>query len=368
MFELTDYRYTTSKVTVFEHIVSFISPLLTSQCKVMSSANGSRRVGPIRKSLSDYSAGMPRISSGGALDDKNIKADGNTSRTNAFITTLLVLSLVICSVLGYSHFRKQGQSVELTNDGLQNNHQLRQQAGQSIQTKNMIIPEAQNLGSKMISGKNMQIGTNTVAARNQAVDTPAVKHPLATVNPPLSKPPVVAPTTIKGAQLSKAVEPPKITLKPTKIDWEGCLYELPPSKQPSADTATANTKPDNKKNNKNTAGYDYNRRHIVAPPAGEVTLVCCNTTKGPLNIEVHPTWAPRGAERFLLMVSLDLVLLCIHICEAIDFMSLVDWCVRCGVWKCTRSTFFATHILHLASHIVFCGSVQSVTFPNYLRT
>lgn len=57
--------------------------------------------------------------------------------------------------------------------------------------------------------------------------------------------------------------------------WEGCLTEIPP---------------------------DPSRRHIVPPPTGDVTLVCCNTTKGMLSIEVHPTWAPHGAARFLLMV------------------------------------------------------------------
>ena len=34
-----------------------------------------------------------------------------------------------------------------------------------------------------------------------------------------------------------------------------------------------------------------------------MTIVCCNTTKGTLNIEVHPSWAPNGAERFLFMVK-----------------------------------------------------------------
>jgi cyclophilin family peptidyl-prolyl cis-trans isomerase len=42
--------------------------------------------------------------------------------------------------------------------------------------------------------------------------------------------------------------------------------------------------------------------HIVPPPEGHVTLVCCQTTKGVLNIAVHPTWAPIGAANFLNMV------------------------------------------------------------------
>lgn len=63
-----------------------------------------------------------------------------------------------------------------------------------------------------------------------------------------------------------------------KIPWEGCLYDVPTSKD------------------------EIVPKHIVPPPKGDVTLVCCNTTKGVLNIEVHPTWAPRGADRFLTMV------------------------------------------------------------------
>ena len=44
-------------------------------------------------------------------------------------------------------------------------------------------------------------------------------------------------------------------------------------------------------------------RHQVDPPAGgRITLVCCQTTKGPWNIAVHGKWAPRGAQRFLQMV------------------------------------------------------------------
>ena len=45
-------------------------------------------------------------------------------------------------------------------------------------------------------------------------------------------------------------------------------------------------------------------RHMVDPPSGgNVTLVCCQTTKGPWNIVVREAWAPRGARRFLEMVT-----------------------------------------------------------------
>lgn len=64
-----------------------------------------------------------------------------------------------------------------------------------------------------------------------------------------------------------------------EIDWSGCLYEIPEPETP--------------------------RKHIVPPPVGPITLVCCNTTVGTLNIEVHHAWAPIGAERFLDMVKSD---------------------------------------------------------------
>mmetsp|Transcript_9776 Transcript_9776/g.19863 ORF Transcript_9776/g.19863 Transcript_9776/m.19863 type:complete len:306 (+) Transcript_9776:137-1054(+) len=44
-------------------------------------------------------------------------------------------------------------------------------------------------------------------------------------------------------------------------------------------------------------------RHQVDPPqGGKVTLVCCETTKGPWSIMVHENWAPLGSQRFLSMV------------------------------------------------------------------
>ena len=48
-------------------------------------------------------------------------------------------------------------------------------------------------------------------------------------------------------------------------------------------------------------------RHMVDPPLEEniteITLVCCETTKGSLSIAVHPKWAPLGAHRFLEMIQ-----------------------------------------------------------------
>ena len=50
-------------------------------------------------------------------------------------------------------------------------------------------------------------------------------------------------------------------------------------------------------------------RHMVQPPTdvggGELSLVCCRTTAGPLPIVVHKSWAPLGAERFLSMVNVE---------------------------------------------------------------
>ena len=47
----------------------------------------------------------------------------------------------------------------------------------------------------------------------------------------------------------------------------------------------------------------FTKPHLVRPPPGEVTIVCCETTKGVINIAVHLTWAPLGARRFLDMVE-----------------------------------------------------------------
>jgi cyclophilin family peptidyl-prolyl cis-trans isomerase len=45
-------------------------------------------------------------------------------------------------------------------------------------------------------------------------------------------------------------------------------------------------------------------RHMMTPPVGgKVSLVCCDTTAGPLSIVAHHKWAPFGARRFLEMVT-----------------------------------------------------------------
>ncbi|CAB9509499.1 PPIases accelerate the folding of proteins. It catalyzes the cis-trans isomerization of proline imidic peptide bonds in oligopeptides (By similarity) [Seminavis robusta] len=48
------------------------------------------------------------------------------------------------------------------------------------------------------------------------------------------------------------------------------------------------------------------KRHTVTPPqGGSLHLVCCQTTKGPVNALVHEKWAPLGAKHFLDMVKSD---------------------------------------------------------------
>jgi len=84
------------------------------------------------------------------------------------------------------------------------------------------------------------------------------------------------PILISQSQQTTALHKEQSIRKNDKINWEGCLYEIP-------------TPPSN-------------RKHIVTPPSGPITLVCCNTTAGVLNIEVHHEWAYNGANRFLDMV------------------------------------------------------------------
>jgi cyclophilin family peptidyl-prolyl cis-trans isomerase len=46
------------------------------------------------------------------------------------------------------------------------------------------------------------------------------------------------------------------------------------------------------------------KRHILVPPiGGKLSLVCCSTTAGPLEIVVYYKWAPFCAEGFMEMVT-----------------------------------------------------------------
>lgn len=85
---------------------------------------------------------------------------------------------------------------------------------------------------------------------------------------------------LSQTQLTKSHEDSRAKSSPispsSSLPFEGCLDSLP---------------------------YPDTRSHIVPPPAGNVTLVCCQTTAGILNFEVHPSWAPNGAARFLQMVD-----------------------------------------------------------------
>lgn len=78
---------------------------------------------------------------------------------------------------------------------------------------------------------------------------------------------------LSSPQQAELDKPHQFHIVPT---WEGCDLNLPDLKF---------------------------RKHITPPPKGLITLVCCNTTKGPLNIEVHHAWAPIGADRFVYMVK-----------------------------------------------------------------
>lgn len=45
-------------------------------------------------------------------------------------------------------------------------------------------------------------------------------------------------------------------------------------------------------------------RHLITPPSGgKLSLVCCETSVGNLNIVAHHNWAPLGAQRFMDMVT-----------------------------------------------------------------
>jgi hypothetical protein len=209
--------------------------------------------------------------SGAEQDDKQSKADLTEVHTGRFVVGLLFACCVACAYLVLSHMGRG----EITLPGK---------------------PQALT-----------QIRSQTSPAGKDTTQIPAV---------PPHEPPThssvraIAKTAPVDLVSQKKASPPASLqenapaahgMMQTPITWPGCLYDLPDPNKAPGETSDPG-KPI--RNKKNRPGYDYNREHIVPPPAGPVTLVCCNTTKGPLNIEVHPTWAPNGARRFLEMVCL----------------------------------------------------------------
>jgi hypothetical protein len=208
--------------------------------------------------------------SGAEQDDKQSKADLTEVHTGRFVVGLLFACCVACAYLVLSHMGR---------------------------------------GDVTLPGKPQavaQIRSNTPPAGRDSTHNSI---------------PAVAKTTTGDLVSQKKASPPALlvgdapavhAMVQTPITWPGCLYELPDPNKAPGETSDPG-KPI--RNKKNRPGYDYNREHIVPPPAGPVTLVCCNTTKGPLNIEVHPTWAPNGARRFLEMVCL-VALWCLWLCRS----------------------------------------------------
>ena len=237
----------------------------------MSSIGSVRRIGQIR---SDFD-GDGVLSSINGGDDKISKAENNNHRQTIFILFLFALTCALCTFLVVRHASKGSES-ELIVDHIvphtiednlhKNNHLAFLQQHSGTASRNII-------SSMNKDSKNSPLASApSNSKREQSIDS------------------VNLPTSTNKVHNKKTDQSIYFTSDHTPPTWDGCLYELP---SPSIDS--------NKISKKN---YDYNRKHIVSPPQGNVTLVCCNTTAGVLNIEVHPTWAPLGAQRFLEMVYL----------------------------------------------------------------
>ena len=241
--------------------------------------SNSRRIGQIRSSRSD---------SGGDVDlerrrdDKNNKADADVESTVNFVVCLLIAVVLACVGLYIRH------SSRIASEAL---HPVVHNAPV---VASATIPHV-NINNAAQSESSAQIHFQTVGKavpREQREESAPKQAPveLQREQPkPKSHPPAQPELSHKLSRFS-----PPIDYVHTEITWPGCVDSIPnPDRalDPAPETL------------KKSTPYDYNRRHIVPPPPGPVTLVCCETTKGTLNIEVHPAWAPNGAARFLDMVS-----------------------------------------------------------------
>ena len=95
------------------------------------------------------------------------------------------------------------------------------------------------------------------------------------------------------SKISLVVQPITMKSESASHPLHKCSYKAISDLKPYEKTPTASKELDGN-----------GRRHMVNPPKDtKITLVCCETTAGPLSVVVHHNWAPLGAERFLDMVK-----------------------------------------------------------------
>lgn len=239
----------------------------------MHVTSNSRRAGPSREHRSSSGGGDTDIEK--RQDDKNSKAESADDHTVNFVVGLLVAVLLVCGGLWYVHVSRAAVEVKLAKPSV--NGPLPLNPGRPTQI--FLLPEGviHTATPKPTESKLFPVNDKSEhKTQPQRYNVDGHSKSFA-----------------KGTNAES-----KSVIVPTPITWQGCRTTLP-DPNPTLDPAPVSA-------NKH-GPYEYNRRHIVPPPAGPVSLVCCNTTKGVLNIEVHPTWAPNGAARFLHMVRIVLI-------------------------------------------------------------
>eukprot|EP00600_Ochromonadales_sp_CCMP1393_P016885 CAMPEP_0175033220 /NCGR_PEP_ID=MMETSP0005-20121125/21866_1 /TAXON_ID=420556 /ORGANISM="Ochromonas sp., Strain CCMP1393" /LENGTH=435 /DNA_ID=CAMNT_0016293789 /DNA_START=71 /DNA_END=1378 /DNA_ORIENTATION=- len=224
-----------------------------------------------------------------ASDNKNEKAGKSTAnRTASFILNLFMVSIVVCCLLGYKHFirleEQQLRSMEVGDGGLSN-------------------PPTADISTDNYKYQGKSVPLDTPLEAKLKTEPAVAKANVETKVPPPPPRPLTAAAGLEADRDNTAAIKFQNGKPRSDIDWDGCLYDIPPQQfDPPPPRSTGSGANEGRRGATPGKGYSYNHRHLVAPPPGPATLVCCNTTKGALNIEVHPTWAPRGAGRFLHMV------------------------------------------------------------------
>ena len=249
-------------------------------------------------------------------DDKNYKAYSAEVLTLRFVIALFLVSCVVCGYLILTHMGRDDIIIPhhpkhrdtivaaIESNGMEATY--RDHAKLSELLKNLpkvhherTIEEAMKMFGKISDSSK----GNAVATSVRSADTSSLQSKTTNKNGNKQKEQGSTETSTKDKtnnNNAKSADSGDRRMGRQKVTWAGCLYELP-NPHPTPEQQMSLDSKENRKI-KNSKGFDYNRKHIVPPPAGDVAIVCCNTTKGVLNIEVHPTWAPNGAARFLDMV------------------------------------------------------------------